>query len=284
MGRRGKKKATSSGSASSSSNTGQNDSPSAKPKVGNAKTAQDIQNNSSKASTTDNRSKIAGEPKTGQGMSAKPSDHEKKVLADIPDEFRNPEAPITLKDLVGAITKSAVDRKKVAADRKKVAGSTKEDQDLKEELSTILRQIKMDNSMENSALASDKPLSNEEGLREIKKLLSAGKSEALRRSRTENLDTSPTAITESLLDFTKKAGQSSTDDSENAKDDNGPCAVCATNATTKCTGCRKVFYCSRDCQRNHWNTHKDLCRPYKVSVFIGLLKLRDTTPKYLEKN
>ena len=49
-------------------------------------------------------------------------------------------------------------------------------------------------------------------------------------------------------------------------DDAGICPVCQKLAETKCTGCRKLFYCGRDCQRRHWKVHKFDCKqiPYKV--------------------
>ncbi|XP_018021838.1 uncharacterized protein LOC108678019 [Hyalella azteca] len=195
---------------------------------------------------------------------SKASDVEKDVLKHVSEKFKNPEVPITFSDLVTAITKAA-------SERKKVAGSSKKDNELKEKLGTILRQIKMDDKVEKSPLASDKPLSNEQGLSEIKNLL-RNKAESTHKSRAESLDTSPTGITEALLAFTKRAENRSptdTSNSENLKDEIGSCAVCSKNASTKCTGCRKVFYCSRDCQRNNWSAHKDACRPYKVGKIEG---------------
>lgn len=180
----------------------------------------------------------------------------KAVLKKVSTEIRNPEVPITLKDLVSAITKAA-------SDRKKAAGSSKKDSELKEELGSLLRHIKMDHKMMNSPLASEKPLSNEEGLTEIMHLLKA-QSDSKKESRSASADTSP--ITESLLDSTSRAklfAQGSTD-SDSAKDDMGNCSYCESQATTKCTGCRKVFYCNKECQRSHWNAHRDVCRPYKV--------------------
>ena len=38
------------------------------------------------------------------------------------------------------------------------------------------------------------------------------------------------------------------------------CNVCSTNVrTTKCSGCSKEFYCSKDCQKKDWKFHKPLC-------------------------
>ena len=49
--------------------------------------------------------------------------------------------------------------------------------------------------------------------------------------------------------------------------DVGECPVCNKVAETKCTACKAVFYCSRDCQKKHWKAHKFDCKslPYKVS-------------------
>ena len=55
--------------------------------------------------------------------------------------------------------------------------------------------------------------------------------------------------------------------------DAGECPVCTKVAENKCTACKAVFYCNRDCQKKHWKTHKFDCKslPYKVN-FKKLLK------------
>ena len=50
----------------------------------------------------------------------------------------------------------------------------------------------------------------------------------------------------------------------------GDCAICGKIAKAICTGCKHVFYCTRDHQRKHWSSHKDECKsmakiPYRVS-------------------
>lgn len=49
-------------------------------------------------------------------------------------------------------------------------------------------------------------------------------------------------------------------------DDAGTCPVCKKVAENKCTGCKKVFYCTRECQKKHWKMHKTECKslPYKI--------------------
>ena len=49
----------------------------------------------------------------------------------------------------------------------------------------------------------------------------------------------------------------------------GDCAVCDKLAKSFCSICKHVFYCTRDCQRKHWNSHKEDCKtlaklPYRV--------------------
>lgn len=49
-------------------------------------------------------------------------------------------------------------------------------------------------------------------------------------------------------------------------DEVGVCPVCSKNADNRCTACRKIFYCSRECQKKDWKTHKLECKgmPYKI--------------------
>lgn len=53
---------------------------------------------------------------------------------------------------------------------------------------------------------------------------------------------------------------------EELNDDQDFCAACKKAAETKCTNCRKVFYCSKECQKKHWKEHKFECKslPYKI--------------------
>lgn len=37
------------------------------------------------------------------------------------------------------------------------------------------------------------------------------------------------------------------------------CAVCKKISTKKCSKCKLVFYCGRECQVKHWKYHKEFC-------------------------
>jgi len=54
------------------------------------------------------------------------------------------------------------------------------------------------------------------------------------------------------------------DNNENAtseKREELKCAVCEKYGNKRCGKCRKIFYCSAECQREHWSTHKLVCQP-----------------------
>jgi len=53
---------------------------------------------------------------------------------------------------------------------------------------------------------------------------------------------------------------------EELPDDSGTCPGCGKIATTKCNGCKQVYYCNRVCQKNEWKKHKPECKkmPYKM--------------------
>ena len=53
---------------------------------------------------------------------------------------------------------------------------------------------------------------------------------------------------------------------EELDEDQDMCACCQKSAETKCTACRKVYYCGKVCQKKHWKEHKFECKslPYKI--------------------
>ncbi|KAJ3645799.1 hypothetical protein Zmor_023431 [Zophobas morio] len=42
------------------------------------------------------------------------------------------------------------------------------------------------------------------------------------------------------------------------------CEVCQKPAIHRCGGCRRVCYCSKQHQQDHWEQHKNVCRSYKI--------------------
>jgi len=38
------------------------------------------------------------------------------------------------------------------------------------------------------------------------------------------------------------------------------CAVCDKESTTRCSRCHTQYYCSRDCQKSDWASHKANCK------------------------
>ena len=43
------------------------------------------------------------------------------------------------------------------------------------------------------------------------------------------------------------------------------CAECLEHTTKRCDRCKTVYYCSRDCQRRGWKTHKMDCKAQQAS-------------------
>ena len=41
------------------------------------------------------------------------------------------------------------------------------------------------------------------------------------------------------------------------------CQVCGKDGLNRCSGCRKIFFCSARCQRKCWKTHKAVCTSSK---------------------
>lgn len=57
------------------------------------------------------------------------------------------------------------------------------------------------------------------------------------------------------------------------------CALCSEKANSRCGGCNKVSYCSREHQKKHWKIHKGECCSWKIceSPQLGryLVAIRD---------
>ncbi|KAG8698387.1 hypothetical protein FRC08_005963 [Ceratobasidium sp. 394] len=43
------------------------------------------------------------------------------------------------------------------------------------------------------------------------------------------------------------------------------CAICAYPASSRCSGCEKAFYCSKEHQKAAWLKHKRLCKIYQAA-------------------
>lgn len=52
------------------------------------------------------------------------------------------------------------------------------------------------------------------------------------------------------------------------------CAVCKQKASSKCSKCCIVFYCSKDHQKDDWKTHKNICKPVLVSCIYIKIKIK----------
>ncbi|GAA5933865.1 hypothetical protein JCM10213_008454 [Rhodosporidiobolus nylandii] len=53
------------------------------------------------------------------------------------------------------------------------------------------------------------------------------------------------------------------------------CAVCEKRTSTACSSCGTTFFCSRECQKLLWMTHKDLCRSPEGACYFPPLSTED---------
>ena len=57
------------------------------------------------------------------------------------------------------------------------------------------------------------------------------------------------------------------------------CESCGSQTAQKCGNCKKVWYCSRNCQKEDWKGHKNYCGPFEVRECpgkgLGLFTTRD---------
>ena len=49
---------------------------------------------------------------------------------------------------------------------------------------------------------------------------------------------------------------------------NKPCNVCGKKGKLTCDRCKKIVYCSRNCQFKDWNTHKLKCKAKSISIVV----------------
>ncbi|KLO12551.1 hypothetical protein SCHPADRAFT_411071 [Schizopora paradoxa] len=65
-------------------------------------------------------------------------------------------------------------------------------------------------------------------------------------------------------------------DSQYRKEDKRSCVSCGVPMTErmlrKCSGCKFVHYCSRECQREHWGRHKLRCKA--LAIEVDLLRIK----------
>lgn len=48
------------------------------------------------------------------------------------------------------------------------------------------------------------------------------------------------------------------------KERNKACFNCdLPDCSNKCSACKKVYYCSKKCQTDHWKEHKEICKMIK---------------------
>ena len=57
------------------------------------------------------------------------------------------------------------------------------------------------------------------------------------------------------------------------------CSFCQQNGRNLrcCSKCRKAFYCSIECQRNHWKIHTHFCRMFQENFMVSI-NMEDTRP------
>ena len=48
------------------------------------------------------------------------------------------------------------------------------------------------------------------------------------------------------------------------------CAICDKEAVQKCSACKRVRYCSREHQKQHWKEHKKICQPFEVFPYLEI--------------
>jgi len=58
---------------------------------------------------------------------------------------------------------------------------------------------------------------------------------------------------------------------------------CENPGTLRCSACKKVWYCSEECQKNHWNRHIfDCAVPIHTAYFLNRARLSDLIPTHYQ--
>ena len=86
------------------------------------------------------------------------------------------------------------------------------------------------------------------------------------------VDFSLLALSALLLLVSKKFVSASTQAAKPDEEERvpqGDCVVCGRLAKSFCSGCKHIFYCTRDHQKQDWKNHKEDCKafmkiPYRV--------------------
>lgn len=60
------------------------------------------------------------------------------------------------------------------------------------------------------------------------------------------------------------------------------CAVCKANTSQNCARCKKVHYCSKECQQKDWKNHKRNCKP-KAESITGPVHIVDYAMEYRKR-
>lgn len=78
------------------------------------------------------------------------------------------------------------------------------------------------------------------------------------------------------------AGQQKSSLASEQEASSSKCALCNADANSRCGGCNKVSYCSKEHQKKHWKIHKGECCSWKIceSPILGrfLTAVRDIKP------
>lgn len=75
-----------------------------------------------------------------------------------------------------------------------------------------------------------------------------------------------TQVLQTLIALQAKAQQT--------KPDTSHCAACnSTKSLSRCSRCKKVSYCNRECQLKDWSRHKAMCN--SVSPFLNVFQTKE---------